>query len=157
MALHEILARASKTPKKENPTKRPKVPPSSATWELMYSMMNTWSCPAHAHDKTDQRGEGIDELLHLVPGDVWQLELDGQGLPCLVGDRPHGEQKMVGFPCRCLLLIGKAVLPVQLFLKRLALPRAFYALVRHFISSGHFWRFSFGPTLMSQYSLQNAK
>ena len=31
MLLHEIFTRASKKPKKENPRKSPKVPPSSAT------------------------------------------------------------------------------------------------------------------------------
>ena len=38
-APHEKLTRASKTPKKENPTKSPKVPPSSATWELWYTQI----------------------------------------------------------------------------------------------------------------------
>ena len=33
MLLHEILTRASKNPKNENPRKSPNVPPSSATWK----------------------------------------------------------------------------------------------------------------------------
>ena len=121
MALHEILTRVSKRPRKENPTKRPKVPPSSATWELIYTLTNNWRV-SNVHNKTDQGGEGVKEMLHLVPDIVWHLELDGQGLPRLVGDGPHGEEKMVGFHSCCLLLVGRAVLPVHLFLKWLALP-----------------------------------
>ena len=59
---------------------------------------NNWrssSRVSNVHDKTDQRGERVDELLHLVPGIVRHLGLGGQGLPRLVGDSIHGEDKMV--------------------------------------------------------------
>ena len=76
------------------------------------------------HDKTDQQGERVDELLHLVPGDVRQLGLDGQDLPRLVGDSPQGEQKMVRFHSCFLLLVGKAVLPVCTFSQNFTLGNA---------------------------------
>ena len=114
MALHETLTRASKTPKKENPTKSPKVPPSSATWELRYILLDYWRSSVRVSngDNGHQWGEGVDELLHLVPDIVWHLWLDGQGLPSLVGDSPQGEYKIVKFHSCCLLLVGKAILPV---------------------------------------------
>ena len=62
---------------------------------------------------TSQRGERIDELLLLVPDVACHLELDGQGLPCLVGDSPHGEHRKVKFYSCWLLLVGKAILPVS--------------------------------------------
>ena len=109
MTLQEILTTASKKPKKENPTNSPKVPPSSATLKSRYILVTGVS---NVHDKTHQWWEGIDELLHLVPGIVWHLGLDGLDLPRLVGDGPQGEQKMIWFHSRWLLHVGIAVLPV---------------------------------------------
>ena len=83
-------------------------------------MIDNWRSPARelkVDNKTDQGGEGVDELLHLVPEIVGHLELDEHGLPRFNGHGPQGEQIMIRFhPC-CLLLVGSAVLPVQFFLK----------------------------------------
>ena len=116
IALDEILTRASKKPKKENPTKSPKVPPSSATWRSRHTLtIGGVGGVSGAQDKTHQWGEGIDELLHLQPELLWQLQLNEQVLPCIVGDRPHGEEIKIWFHSRCLLLLEKAIPPLQLF------------------------------------------
>ena len=51
-------------------------------------------------------------MLRLVPGDACHLGHDGQGLPGLVGDGPHGGEIKVRFHTCCLPLLGEAILPV---------------------------------------------
>ena len=114
MALHEILTRASKTPKNEKPRKKPQSA-SKFSHLRINVLIDNWRSSAgvsNVYDKADQRGERVDELLHLVPGDV---RLDGQDLPRLVGDSPQDKQKMVSFHSCCLLLVGKTVVPECLY------------------------------------------
>ena len=85
-----------------------KKPQSAAKLSHLRIMVHTNFC-----NKAHQWGEGVDEFLHLVPDIVWHLGLDGEGIPGLVGDSPHGEHRKVIFYSCWLLLVGKAILPVS--------------------------------------------
>ena len=66
LTLLEMSASASKTPKKENPTNSPKVPPSSATCYLRVAEYIIY-CKCNSLVVSYQRGQRVDELFHLVP------------------------------------------------------------------------------------------
>ena len=66
--LHDTSSKASKRPRKENPTKSPKMPPSSAT--LKFDVRQLQLSPA-IWCFTNQRGERVDQLLSFKPGNKY--------------------------------------------------------------------------------------
>ena len=66
--LHDTSSKASKRPRKENPTKSPKMPPSSATFK--FDVRQLQLSPA-IWCFTNQRGERVDQLLSFKPGNKY--------------------------------------------------------------------------------------
>ena len=62
---HDTSSKASKRPRNENPTKSPKMPPSSATFK--FDVRQLQLSPA-IWCFTNQRGERVDQLLSFKPG-----------------------------------------------------------------------------------------
>ena len=118
-ALDEISTRASKSPRKENPKKSPKVPPRSATCGLSSidsatpDFLAGEPCvPQHSPEKKRGRWGAPPRTWHQVrhPGHCCS-----QNLPRLVGHGPQGEYEQFRFHIWRLLVIGKTELPVKCF------------------------------------------
>ena len=123
--LDDTSSKASKRPRNENPTKSPKMPPSSATFK--FDVRQLQLSPA-IWCFTNQRGERVDQLLSFKPGNkyffvIWVachitdfLILPKKiktGTPCLVRSSPQGEDELLCLHQCHLLFNREGVFPKQ--------------------------------------------
>ena len=108
-----MLTNTSKTPKKENPTNSPNVPPSSATWAKSVRYLRALRASVIRIMLSSPK---MTEDISGAPPRTWAAwhkKLGEWDLPGLVGRRPIGGNKEVGFPNCWLPFLRKAVLPVN--------------------------------------------